>query len=221
MAKSKTLLTQGYHEGCIEEFITDLGEFNNISDHVIKFSNNYQSVCYRHRVSGSTVENSTYFDYDRAYIEKQYRKENNVTVSQQWWESCYDNTLFDLLGYYKKEIGPLVVSLYNNINIDDLELGGTNFTLYENDDFICQHHDGKNFGRICIVLIYLSKECDYNDGGGRLIISDSNLHKEILPLRGNFVVFDYTKFNLSHQVESVRNNFRRYSCISIVQTKTN
>jgi Rps23 Pro-64 3,4-dihydroxylase Tpa1-like proline 4-hydroxylase len=95
----------------------------------------------------------------------------------------------------------------------------SNFTLYENGDFIQKHRDGKNEGRICVILIYLSHEKDYNDGGGQLIIEENKIRTTVLPINDNFCVLDFTQNNPEHAVEAVKNNFRRFTFIDFIYEK--
>jgi hypothetical protein len=92
----------------------------------------------------------------------------------------------------------------------------------ENGDFIENHNDGGydlNRGRLCVILIYLSDEKDHKADGGKFILRDDKLHEEIPPFKGNFVMLDFTKHNLFHEVEKVKNNFRRFCYISFVSNK--
>jgi len=41
----------------------------------------------------------------------------------------------------------------------------------------------------------------------------------VIPLKGNYVILDFTKHNLYHQVQEVKNNFRRFSYINFVYNK--
>jgi Rps23 Pro-64 3,4-dihydroxylase Tpa1-like proline 4-hydroxylase len=89
-----------------------------------------------------------------------------------------------------------------------------NFTLYEDGHFIDPHSDGLNVGRVCGLIIYLSYEEDYNDGGGELVIeTNSNTEYVIKPIFGTFSLLDFTKNNIRHSVNAVKNGFKRYSFI--------
>ena len=89
--------------------------------------------------------------------------------------------------------------------------------IHENGDFIEPHTDGNNLGRLCVILAYLSDIEDYNDGGGKLIIrdKDNNTH-EVLPVKGNYVMLDFTNHNINHAVEVVKNDFERYCYLSFI-----
>ena len=96
----------------------------------------------------------------------------------------------------------------------------SNFTLYENGDFITPHRDGFNIWRYCVILIYLSDEKDYNDGGGELIIEENGTREVIKPVKGKFCILDFTRNNPKHSVEIVKNNFRRFTYINFFFDET-
>lgn len=102
---------------------------------------------------------------------------------------------------------------YNDINIDYSQ--SPQFTLYEDSHFIAEHNDGENIGRVCALIVYLSYDDEYNDGGGELIVTGNSgkIHK-IKPIFGTFSLLDFTKNNVTHSVSEVKNGFKRYAFIS-------
>jgi hypothetical protein len=61
-------------------------------------------------------------------------------------------------------------------------------------------------------IIYLSDDDDYNSGGGELVIkTNTNMIYNIKPTFGTFSLLDFTKNNVRHSVNSVKNGFKRYS----------
>jgi Rps23 Pro-64 3,4-dihydroxylase Tpa1-like proline 4-hydroxylase len=120
--------------------------------------------------------------------------------------------------YFRNLIESYVPQIYpdlkDNIRHED------NFTLYENGDFITPHKDGYNIGRYCVVLIYLSDEKDYIDGGGKLIIDNGDTKEEVLPIKYNFTILDFTENDINHSVEVVKNNFRRFTYIDFVYNES-
>ena len=70
-----------------------------------------------------------------------------------------------------------------------------------------------------MILIYLSYEKDYNDGGGQLIIEENKIRTTVLPINDNFCVLDFTQNNPEHAVEAVKNNFRRFTFIDFIYEK--
>jgi hypothetical protein len=136
-------------------------------------------------------------------------KENNRDVLQKWFEFPG----FDEECKYFNEISKKILNIfYPNENIDFSQM--PNFTLYEDGHFIDPHSDGLNVGRVCGLIIYLSDEADYNDGGGELVIeTNSNTEYSIKPIFGTFSLLDFTKNNIRHSVNAVKNGFKRYSFI--------
>lgn len=57
---------------------------------------------------------------------------------------------------------------------------------------------------------------DYINGGGRLIIDDGNIKEEVLPVKYNFSILDFTENNVNHAVEVVKNDFRRFTYIDFI-----
>ena len=92
-------------------------------------------------------------------------------------------------------------------------------TLFENGDFINEHKDGFNEGRICVFLIYLSDSQTYNDGGGKLIIKNNGIIEEVYPINENFTILDFTQNNVTHEVTSVKNDFKRLTYINFISKK--
>lgn len=83
-------------------------------------------------------------------------------------------------------------------------------TLFLKHNFITNHQDGYDEGRLCVILIYLND--DYKEGyGGELFINGSNIVK---PELGNIVILDFTKNNANHSVNPVLDdNFKRFAFI--------
>ena len=69
-------------------------------------------------------------------------------------------------------------------------------------------------------MIYLSDEKDYIDGGGKLIIDDGDTKEEVLPVKYNFSILDFTENNVNHAVEVVKNNFRRFTYIDFIYNES-
>jgi hypothetical protein len=70
-----------------------------------------------------------------------------------------------------------------------------------------------------VVLIYLSDENDYNNGGGELKIVENGSVNYVKPTLGNFAILDFTLNNPDHSVVSVKNDFRRLTYIDFVHDK--
>lgn len=134
-------------------------------------------------------------------------KENNRKVVQKWFEFEYDT---EDSRFFTKISKRILDFFYTDIKINYYQIPA--FTLYEDGHFIQEHNDGENEGRVCGLIIYLSYEKDYNDGGGELIIkTNSDKEYKIKPLFGTFSLLDFTKNNIRHAVKPVKNGFKRYS----------
>lgn len=143
-------------------------------------------------------------------IRDEFVKENQRDITQKWFEFSG----FDMDCKYFMEISKKILDkFYPNINIDYTQ--SPQFTLYEDGHFIAEHNDGENVGRVCVLIIYLSYDEDYNEGGGELIVtSKSGKIYTIKPTFGTFSLLDFTKNNLKHSVSEVKNGFKRYAFIS-------
>lgn len=140
----------------------------------------------------------------------EFVKENQRDITQKWFEFWG----FDMDCLYFMEISKKILdNFYPNINISYEQ--SPQFTLYEDGHFIAEHNDGENVGRVCALIIYLSYDEDYNDGGGELIVNaNSGKIYTIKPTFGTFSLLDFTKNNVKHSVSEVKNGFKRYAFIS-------
>ena len=119
--------------------------------------------------------------------------------------------------YFNDEVAKYLKKIYPE-SIGN-ETHNCNFTLYENGDFITPHRDGFNISRYCVILIYLSDEKDYNDGGGELVILENGVEVVVPPIKGNFAILDFTRNNANHAVNIVKNNFVRFTYINFYQNR--
>jgi len=114
----------------------------------------------------------------------------------------------------------IITDLYNEDIIDKTKYSEfehiyreTDFTLYVKNNFIEEHADAEDSGRLCVFLMYLSD--DYKDGyGGEIVVNKS---VKITPEFGNIVILDFTKHNLNHEVLAVTEpDFKRYAIINFL-----
>ena len=157
------------------------------------------------------------------YTEKEQRlqlaKDLNLQVMQHWSEvTNIDECIAVILTKLKNIVNQLLFKIYPELNASNIVHLDT-VTYYENGDYINLHHDGKNVGRLCAVLLYLNSSESYKDGGGKLILNDENRYEEILPIDGNLVILDFKNHNIRHAVEPVKNNFERYCYLSFVYNR--
>lgn len=91
------------------------------------------------------------------------------------------------------------------------------FMLYEDGHFISKHKDGgrqNNPDRACVIILYLTPEAEYNDGGGELIVTtNSGKVLETKPVFGSFSMLDFTQSDVEHSVNVIKNGFKRLSSI--------
>jgi hypothetical protein len=57
-------------------------------------------------------------------------------------------------------------------------------------------------------------------GGGKLIIDNGDTKEEVLPIKYNFTILDFTENDINHSVEVVKNNFRRFTYIDFVYNES-
>ena len=215
------LLEKGYYIGKVDEIIKDPETFQKMIDKLILLSED-KKLMYKYRhVIRMHPEFGGDCSIDEIDARRKLVQDNNWTIGQQWYEAeqILENT--EIFQFFRNALAEFVPTLYPELNKDNI-MYYDNFTLYENGDFIENHNDGgydSNRGRLCVILIYLSDEKDHKDGGGEFILRDDKLHEEILPFKGNFVILDFTKHNLFHEVKKVKNNFQRFCYISFVSNK--
>jgi GDP-L-fucose synthase len=215
-----SLHKDGFYVGHINEIVrTERHEFEDAIKIIKQLATNERENYFNYRYS--IVGESEYPDLIKiSEIEKrkQQVEENNLGVIQKWYEMLSVIEIPTLYPYFVKLIESFISKPYPEIDIDKKNMYcHASFALYEDGDFIEEHRDGDNPGRLCAVFIYLSDSKDYNDGGGKLIITKNDGTKiEILPVRGNYVILDFTTHNLIHKVEPVKNGFKRYSYLGFI-----
>jgi hypothetical protein len=215
------LLEKGYYVGKVDEIIKDPDTFQKMIDKLIFLSDD-KKLMYKYRhVIRMHPEFGGECSVDEIDSRKKMVLENNWTIGQQWYESMKISQNEEMFEFFQQSVTDFLQPIYPEINKHNIRFNDS-FTLYEDGDFIENHNDGGynlNQGRLCVILIYLSDEKDYNNGGGKFILRGNILHEEILPVKGNFVMLDFTKHDLFHEVEEVKNNFQRFCYISFVYNK--
>ncbi len=157
---------------------------------------------------------------------KQLIKSQGKVIDQQWYFTDFETLKqsYPDIKVVKEKIKKFVNSIYNSY--DNVVVDGLQATVYEVGDFIEPHHDGKNENRLCALIIYLGSPADYDaNKGGRLFLqpneipfdrSKSTLYDmtiSIEPVRPTYVLLDFTKHNVLHAVEPVKEHFSRFSLI--------
>lgn len=143
-------------------------------------------------------------------------EENNFHVWQKWLEFRYPG-----IDSFKKYATKIVKKIYPEYSekIERTKSPG-DLALFEDGHFIDTHRDGENEGRLCVIIIYLSDKNEHNNGGGELnIITNSKKKYTLDPFFGNFCILDFSKNNIEHSVNIVKNGFKRYTYINFINIK--
>jgi len=221
------LTNGGYYFGNLNEIVPDTEEFKEVLNGIYESSKDKNNFGYRfdYRLKfeeGKEVEDTwvkkLHYTVEETKQLEEYIKEKGGSEVQRWWESKnYEPNLQKARQFFHKHIEEYIEKIYpilkNNYNHQDA------FTVYENGDHITPHNDGENRKRYCVVLIYLSNENDYNDGGGELKIVENDKVNFVSPVLGNFAILDFTLNNPDHSVEKVKNNFKRITYIDFIHDK--
>jgi hypothetical protein len=149
-------------------------------------------------------------------IRRQLIKDRRLTVQQQWW-IYYLKSIENLNTYFlfKNEISKYIVSVYNQVGLSMDNISHNDcITLYEDGDFAEVHNDDQSLERHAAIFVYFSE--DHCDRGGEFLFGPDN---KIVPTVGNFVMLDFTKNNISHSVNLVKDGFRRIAYIDFVANK--
>jgi hypothetical protein len=215
MVNYQNFVTKGYYYGHVSEIFSDMSIFYNFAEQAKKLTAiKSDDKCYyindivrRHGMYKREVPVNEYLD------RHQLIKNKSFEVEQQWWNYSLQGTV-DPNTYFlfRNEISKYMVSIYNHVGLTmDNIAHGDNVTLYEEGDFSRMHKDGQNIGRHAVILIYFGE--DYNNAGGEFVFGTND---KIAPISGNFVMLDFTKNNLPHGVEIVKNGFKRITYIDFV-----
>jgi len=219
------LLLKGVFVGELSDFISQ--------DEIDKLGETYSGVSkiakeklseyfiYRHNYQPANDEPQTYNHKPTVFEiaeRDRFCKENNLLVWQRWLESAVPpggmeitNDPFDISLEIIKKFYPNFSDRLDN------SISKGNISLFQDGDFICNHRDGKNEGRICGILIYLTPESEYNDGGGELILKTADDETlSIKPTFGKFCILDFTTHNIEHEVNPVKNGFQRFTYINFI-----
>jgi GDP-L-fucose synthase len=219
--KVKDFIDTGYYFGKIEEMGVNIDEFNKHIIPVIKSAETKEDYLYRYEYKNFSQFGGDYkpsITKDEIEERNQFIKDNNLDVVQKWWESVkFTGDLSTSKDYFKKVVEDYVVKIYPELK-DNIEHQMA-FTIYEDGDHITPHNDGENRARKCVILIYLSDEKDYINGGGELVVMEDGDVKSLIPIKGNFSMLDFTHNNPNHAVNPVKNGFRRLTFIDFIFDK--
>jgi GDP-L-fucose synthase len=216
----KSLLDKGYYIGNINEIFDNDEELNKYILELEQISETKKH--YRARLDYTLDPDEERYEVgiteEEVKVREEFIKKNNRTVIQRWWESQSPEGVFnDVKSYFDQRVQKYLEKIYpesKGIGSND-----SNFTLYENGDFITPHRDGFNIWRYCVILIYLSDENKYNDGGGELVIEENGIREIIKPIKGTFCILDFTRNNAYHAVNHVKNDFKRFTYINFFHNR--
>jgi Rps23 Pro-64 3,4-dihydroxylase Tpa1-like proline 4-hydroxylase len=208
------LITDGYYVGKNSELFSDLTVFQNYCTKINNLTEDKNNFKYRFDYK-YPAPYSMYIGLDEIKEREKFVKDNKINTFQRWWQ--YSGTdLTHIKNYFRENVVNFLTAIYGDMgeltHMDDI-------TLFENGDFIDQHKDGYNEGRICVVLIYLSDSKTYQDGGGKLVIKNKDFIEEVYPINENFTILDFTQNNVTHVVTTVKNDFKRLTYINFISKK--
>lgn len=217
---------KGYYVGKVSEFIREdeLEKHKEICNKIFELSKDKEDFKYRYEYRvPTTITDEETLNYVRSLktpeeieARRQFISENGWDTVQHWWElDTKSGEWMNILEYFREKIQRFLYKLYPDLK-EWSTRNDDGITIYENGDFIEPHVDGQNPTRYCVVLIYLTPEKDYIDGGGKLILQDKGYYDEVIPTDVNFAILDFSKNNANHAVEAVKNDFKRFTYINFV-----
>jgi len=202
----------GYYTGTLDEIFKDKDLFeNNVMAMKQSFENKDSKVWrYNHTISNDQSI-ASFISIDEIAERKRLVEKNQYSVFQQlytgpppehsrkYFQKCIESFI--------EPIYPLDKPFYYHHN--------DNLNVMVSGDHINNHVDGGNPERICGFIIYLSNYSDYieKSGGGELILNNDIV---VMPVKGTFVLLDYTKHNIKHEVKLVKNDFIRMAYVNFI-----
>jgi hypothetical protein len=218
-------LDEGAYVGNIMDFIdeTEYNEMLSVIEKVKDYSvvNRDTELTCRYMINGEGDSYEHRIPLSEVSLRDEYVKKNNLVVFQKWFEYTIHQKPNEINchSFFGKTCNKILDYFYPDYKINYGSNG--NFTLYEDGHFIGDHVDGNNPGRVCVIIMYLSSESEYNkDGGGELVIkTNSDKEYTIKPILGTFSLLDFSESDLHHQVNMVKNGFKRYAFINFFNLK--
>ena len=212
----------GYYWGNTNNMFLNIRKHNEMISHIKSLpviKDNYKYVLDMRKENESDYRYSdNQVELDEVSELQNYIDDNNKVIIQKWYVmSNNSKSITSIKDYFRKEIEKFITNIYTDLKDNIFHIDS--LTLYKDGDFIENHADGKNMGRRCVILIYLSDENDYKNNGGQLILNTVDGEIYIDPIKENFVILDFTKNNLEHSVSPVKNEFKRYTYIDFIYNK--
>ncbi len=220
-------LKNGYYIGKTEELFEDYDLFKKYAKELCEFSKDInkrfeKGFAYRFEYPNIHNEkiNFSLRNFDEIKKTENYLKNNNLKTIQRWWEKGLGplGELNHYRNFFRGATDSFISKIYPDL--DDNIAHGDSLTIYDDGDFLERHTDGVHKERYCVILIYLSEKNDYIDGGGKLIVGNNeNDLKEVIPTNDTFVIMDFKKHDIIHEVEMVKNGFLRNTYISFIHNE--
>lgn len=225
MLDIEEFLSKGYYVGKVNELIDNGTLLKRYTKNLLDLSQTKENYVYVYGVNkpvGDGIPDLPPGSLKEHQVKErdEYVQKYNANVYQKWWIFDPNSDLtFSLKIFLQKYVEDLVTQIYpdlkNNIYHND------SITLYEEGDFCGYHADGKTPGRKCVILLYLTDESSYNDGGGELNIKkDGVILSSTLPTNLNYCLMDCSLHDLEHEVAKVKNGFKRYTYVNFIYNKT-
>jgi Rps23 Pro-64 3,4-dihydroxylase Tpa1-like proline 4-hydroxylase len=220
-------LENGYYIGKTEELFDDINLFKKCAKELCDYSKDVNTrfkkgFLYRFEYPNVLNEKIDFSlrNFDDIKKREEYLKSNNYKTIQRWWERGLDShgELNEHTNFFRSTTDSFIPKIYPDL--DDNIAYGDSLTIYNDGDFLQRHTDGVHKERYCVILIYLSEKNDYIDGGGKLIVGNNEKDlKEVIPTNDTFVIIDFTKHDIIHEVEMVKNGFMRNTYISFIHNE--
>ena len=214
----------GFYFGKTDNLIQDKTDYDKVNGDIYESCETKDFFGYRYDYNlpdtfrGEKPEKKLHYTKEESHKLEELVRNNNGREIQKWWETHkFDENLLNGKKYFQNLIEKFIFDIYPDLKDNILHQDA--FTIYEEGDHITPHNDGENSARYCVVLIYLSDEKDYNNNSGKLIISEYGETLEILPIKNNLAMLDFTLNNPDHSVSPVTGDFKRITYIDFVHNK--
>lgn len=234
MNKHETLMQNGFYVGKIEELVPDMTEFNRLSDMVVDYPHTMEGWDCFYPLRDDKPNGIQFHENQEKWpsiipmkdvaARDELIKAEGYSYDQKWYRMLYDPAPIQPIKerYFRSLALNLVRDAYPEISLDTVRHNDC-FAMYDDKGcYIKRHKDGQR-GKFCGLIIYMSREEDWNDGGGEFWCgTDTNANpvsEKISPIRGNYVVLDFTRHDAWHEVLPVKNGFKRWSYLDFIRSE--
>jgi hypothetical protein len=212
----KQLHEDGYYIGNVADHGIDLEEFDKFCDITDTLDTSNDAI-FDVVLSVIPKDPDVPFSSNRSRLAEleSIIKEKNLHLWQKWYRLSSGDHM--LKPFFRNTILKFVMDAYPEISPEKKNIFfNDSITLYEDGNFINPHSDGNdNKGRLCVVLMYLSKKGNWTEeNGGEFLIGEKNI--AVPPVRGTYIMLDFASHDLEHAVNMVKGAFKRFTYISFV-----